>query len=67
LDLEELFTAVERNVDKSDLQLQSLMKEEFLVDLMVLWIQAKRVFAKFIPRYCLLRTRLRCSSRYTRQ
>lgn len=34
LDLKELFSIVERKVEEPDLQLQSLMKEEFLVDLM---------------------------------
>jgi hypothetical protein len=34
LDLEELFSIVEGKVDEPDLQLQTLMREEFLVDLM---------------------------------
>jgi hypothetical protein len=34
LDLEELFNIVEGKIDEPDLQLQALMREEFLVDLM---------------------------------
>jgi hypothetical protein len=42
LDLEELFNIVEEKVDEPDLQLQALMREEFLVDLMGALDQGKR-------------------------